>query len=264
MTGIGVRQVAVAAILTAVAAAATVGLLAALGPDWARFAPATCTTTHCFCETARVGALFLQPSDSWSAFGYVFVGLLMMLAGRTDRGSALTPAAAAMFGTTAIVVGLGSVIMHATLTLWGQFLDVLGMYLVGSFMLVRGGARWRAIPERTALVAYVVLCAALVAVLIVAPEVRRYLFAGLLIGAIIIELAFARPLRPGAQLRFYLLGILAKAVAFAIWNLDQQLILCAPDSLWQGHSAWHLLGATSLCLTFLYYRSERDSAGRGG
>ncbi|MES2754722.1 MAG: ceramidase domain-containing protein [Pseudomonadota bacterium] len=257
----GWRAAATAALATAFAMIATVLLLQALGPDWSVFAPATCTATHCFCEAPRVGALFLQPSDSWSAFGYVFAGLLMIvLARRGDWNSALTPFAAQMFGLTAITVGLGSVIMHATLTLWGQFLDVLGMYLVGSFMLVRAVARWRAIPDRTAMILYVALCAALVTVLIVAPEVRRFLFAGLLISAIVVELAFARPLRPGAQVRFYLLGIVAKAVAFAIWNLDQNLLLCAPDSLWQGHSAWHLLGATSLWLTFLYYRSERDSA----
>jgi hypothetical protein len=46
-------------------------------------------------------------------------------------------------------------------------------------------------------------------------------------------------------------------VAFTIWNLDQHGTLCTPDSLFQGHAVWHLLGATSLWLTFLYYRSER-------
>lgn len=131
------------------------------------------------------------------------------------------------------------------------------MYLVGSFMLVRGVARWRGIADRTAMLLYLGLCAALVAVLIAVPEVRRYLFAALLVSAIVVELGFARRLRREAKVRFYLLGILAKAVAFAIWNLDQHLILCVPDSLWQGHSAWHLLGALSLWLTYVYYRSER-------
>lgn len=117
MARIGTRAITMAAVLTAIAMLGTVGLLAALGPEWSRYAPATCTATRCFCETPRTGELFLQPSDSWSAFGYVLVGFLMMIAGRSDRGSALTPLAAGMFGMTAITVGLGSVIMHATLTL---------------------------------------------------------------------------------------------------------------------------------------------------
>lgn len=242
---------------TALSALGVVLLLSFVGPDYGIYAPATCTATRCFCEAPRAG-LFVQPADSWSSFGYVFVGFLMIvLARRSDWASAFPPVAAMVFGGTAITVGLGSVIMHATLTLWGQFLDVLGMYLVGSFLLVRAVARWRAIPDRTAILLYVALCAALVALLILEPEVRRWLFAVLLIAAIVVELAFARPRRVGVVLSFYLYGILAKAVAFTIWNLDQHGVVCAPDSLWQGHAAWHLLGATSLWLNFCYYRSER-------
>jgi len=96
-------------------------------------------------------------------------------------------------------------------------------------------------------------------VLVVEPEVRRWLFAVVLILAILIELIFARPLRNGALLRLYLLGILAKAVAFAIWIMDQRGTLCSPGSVVQGHAIWHLLGALSLWLSFGYYRSERTA-----
>ena len=53
-----------------------------------------------------------------------------------------------------------------------------------------------------------------------------------------------------------LFGIAAKAVAFTIWNLDQSGKLCAPESLLQGHAAWHVLGRTSLWLTFRYYHNS--------
>lgn len=244
--------------LTVLAAFGIVGVLLALGPDWAVYAPATCTATRCFCEIPRIGALVLQPADSWSSYGYVFAGFVMIvLANGPNWRSAMPPVAAMAFGITAIAVGLGSVLLHATLTLWGQFFDVLGMYLVGSFMLTSALSRWLKIPDGRAIILYVAMCAALVTVLILEPDVRRWLFAVLLIAAIIVELAFARPLRPGVVLRFYLLGILVKAVAFTIWNLDQHLIVCAPNSLLQGHAVWHLLGATSIFLTFSYYRSER-------
>ncbi len=255
-----VRSIVIALALTAMSALGIVALLSTLGPNWAAYAPATCTATHCFCEMPRIGALVLQPAGSWSSYGYAFAGFLMIvLAGRRDWASAMPPLAARTFGLTAITVGLGSVLMHATLTLWGQFFDVLGMYLVGSFLLVRALARWRRIPDGRAIVIYTLLCAALVAVLILMPEVRRWLFAVLLILAILVELIFARPLRPGARVSFYLGGILAKAVAFTIWILDQKGIVCAPHSLWQGHAVWHLLGATSLWLSFSYYRSERPA-----
>jgi hypothetical protein len=255
---ISVRALAVALLLTGLSALAVLALLSALGPNWAVYAPATCTATHCFCELPRTGALVLQPADSWSSYGYVLIGFLMIiLAGGRDGASAMPPIAARTLGLTAIVVGLGSVLMHATLTLWGQFLDVLGMYLIGSFLLVRALARWRRIPDGRAIMLYVALCACLVAVLIMLPEVRRWLFALLLNLAILVELVFARPLRPGVRVGLYLGGILATAVAFAIWILDQQGVVCAPRSLLQGHAAWHVLGALSLWLSFSYYRSER-------
>ena len=253
------RQALLALLLTAVAAAGVILLLIALGPDWSRYAPATCTTTRCFCETAR-DALIVQPANSWSSFGYVLAGFLMILSarGRSWR-SAMPRQSAATFGLTAIVVGLGSVLLHATLTLWGQFFDVLGMYLIGSFMLVSALSRWRDIPVRQATILYVALCGALVAVLVAVPELRRFLFAGLLLTAIAVELIFARPRRAGVRLRYYFGGIAATALAFTIWNLDQHLIWCAPDSLLQGHAVWHLLGACSVWLSFSYYRSERPA-----
>jgi len=257
MTNSGGRLIAAAA-LTALIAAFTMVLLQLVGPEWSRFAPATCTETRCFCEMPRTGALLLQPTNSISSFGYVFAGLLMILQARSrDWQSAFPPLAAGVLGTGAIIVGIGSVLLHATLTLWGQFFDVLGMYLIGGFFLVSALAKWRHIPDRRAMVYYALLCAVLVAILYALPEVRRWLFAVVLLAAIILELVFARPRRSQVRTGYYVAGLIANIVAFTIWNLDQNGQLCAPDSLLQGHAVWHLLGAAALWFAFLYYRSER-------
>jgi Ceramidase len=255
---IGARPIATAATLTVAAMVAILALLAVLGPNWAAYAPATCTLTRCFCELPRAGSLILQPANSWSSYGYAFAGFLMIaLATGRDWRSGLHPGAAAWFGLTAIFVGLGSVLLHATLTLWGQFFDVMGMYLTSGFMLVAALARWRDLSVRQAILLYFLIVGGLLIVLYGVPEVRRSLFAFVLIAAIGIELTLARPRRIAAYLPFYLGGIATKAVAFLIWNLDQHGLICEPTSLLQGHAVWHLLGATSLWLTFLYYRSER-------
>lgn len=246
--------------LTVLAVLATTLVLAGLGPDWAAYAPATCTATRCFCEFPRIGALILQPADSFSSYGYVFAGLLMIVLARGDHWqSGFDRKAAAFFGVTAIIVGLGSVLLHATLSLWGQFFDVTGMYFTGGFMLVCALTRWRRLSERQAIALYTALLAVLLTLLYLVPEVRRWLFAAVLIAAIIVELGFARRLRAGVKTRLYVTGIATKALAFTIWNLDQRGIVCAPHSLFQGHAVWHLLGATALWLTFLYYRSERPA-----
>jgi hypothetical protein len=255
---IPMRYMVASLILTALTALATYAALLALGPDWAHYLTASCTATHCFCEFPRAGALVVQPAATWSSFAYVLVGWLMIVAaGARGRGSALGPVAARTLGATAILVGVGSALMHATLTLWGQFLDVVGMYLIGSFELVWALARWRRIGERRAVALFAALCVALIALLIAVPELRRWLFAVLLIGAIVVELVFARPLRPGVRVPLFLAGLATMALAFGIWILDQNGTLCAPHSLVQGHAVWHLLGAMSLGLLYAYYRSER-------
>ena len=246
-----------AAGLTLIVIAVTWGLLAVMAPLNAGFAPATCTTTHCFCENPRVGSLFLQPSNSWSSFGYVFTGFLLMLDAQRRRGTSAFPSEGAiMFGIAAITVGVGSVLLHATLTLWGQFADVLGMYLVSGFMLVYALAKIGNLDRGKSALLYFTVCAALITVLLVAPEVRRWLFFAVLLTALILEIGFARGHRPGVILRYLLLGVLAKATGFGVWVLDQNRTLCAPDSLIQGHAFWHVCGAVSLWLTYCYFRSE--------
>jgi hypothetical protein len=259
LSTVGYKPIAFAAGLTLISVAAIWALLGALGPAWSIYAPATCTATRCFCEFPRIDALILQPANSGSSFGYAFVGFLMIMLSQ-ERGwqSDFNKHAASWFGVTTIFVGLGSVLLHATLTLWGQFFDVMGMYLVSGFMLVSALARWRNLSARQAIWLYLGVVGTLLTVLYYVPEVRRSLFALVLLAAIILEVILARPLRPGIRVSYFVMGIATKAVAFGIWNFDQSGLICVPHSIFQGHALWHLLGATSLWLTFLYYRSENS------
>ncbi|MEO9599637.1 ceramidase domain-containing protein [Parasphingorhabdus sp.] len=252
------RKIVTAAALTALMATITVALLSLAGPSWTRFLPASCMETRCFCEIPRPGTILLQPANSLSSFGFVFAGFLMILLARSrDWWSAFPPLSAKILGVSAIIVGIGSLMLHATLTLWGQFFDVLGMYLISGFFLISALSKWRNIPDRRAMIYYALLCAVLVAILYMMPEVRRWLFAVVLMAAILLELVFARPLRPQVQTGYYIAGLIANTVAFTIWNLDQNGQLCAPESLLQGHAIWHVLGAVALWFAFLYYRSEQ-------
>ena len=45
-------------------------------------------------------------------------------------------------------------------------------------------------------------------------------------------------------------------VAFGIWLLSTNG-WCDPDSIWQGHAAWHLLCAVAAYWLFRLYASER-------
>ncbi len=249
---------AVALILTALLGGAAYALLVALGPDWTAFAPATCLATHCFCEIPRTGQMILQPANSWSSLSFVFVGLWVMLAaGRRATTTPFNGFAALWFGMTGIVIGLGSFLLHATLTLWGQFGDVLGMYLFSAFTLAYAFKRWRGLGDVISAAIYLALCTVLIGLLIVVPETRRWMFAVVIVADIIVEMALARPRRPRVVVAWYLWGIALQMVAFTIWILDQTGTWCSGVSLWQGHAVWHVLNAGALFASYRYYRSER-------
>lgn len=247
-------------ILTFAAAAASLGLLASLGPDWTQFEPASCLATRCFCETPRTDALILQPSNSWSSFGFVIIGIWITLTNSRRSNNPATAFAglpAVWFGLTAIVIGVGSFLLHATLTLWGQFFDVLGMYLTSAFLIAYAVHRWRGLSDSLSISLYLALCAVLIGFLVTIPETRRWLFAVVLIAAIVIELWLARPLRSQVDTRWFLIGMALQATAFAIWILDLSGIWCDGTNLIQGHSVWHLLNTAALYSNYLYYRSEK-------
>lgn len=235
----------------------TYAILVMLGPDWTRYLPASCQATRCFCELPRTGELMLQPSNTLSVIGYLLVGSLIMVSAGSRAGTAFRGPGVVWYGFSAVVIGVGSALLHATLTLWGQFADVVGMYLLTGFSLAYAIARWRGLSASQAATLYMVLVAALVALLYVVPDARRYAFLILLLTAILVEMAFARPLRPGVVTAWYLAGIATEAVAFGIWILDNTGRACVPASWLQGHAIWHLLGAAAIGCSYAYYRSER-------
>lgn len=248
---------AIMVVLTVLTAVLIWWVLIQIGPDWRGFTPATCLSTHCFCERPQGGALLLQPANALSSLGFVAVGWWIILGATGARTRALGGAATLWFGFTAIVIGVGSVLLHATLTLWGQFADVLGMYLLGSFTLVWAVMRWRTLRPALGIALYIVVAGGLIALLWLVPDTRRWVFAVVLGVAIAVEWTLARPMRRGVRGGLLLAAVAANAAAFGIWIADQTRLLCAPDSFVQGHAVWHLLGAAAVALSYVYYAGER-------
>lgn len=246
----------------AIAALMTAGLTLALGAvlvavqDWAgRARPATCLATHCFCEAVHDGPV-LQPANTLSSLVYLALGAWALA--RVVRGGGLGGSSRLLIPGIALVtcvVGLSSAFYHATLTFLGQYLDVMSMYLLGALMV--SGALWRGriIGERGALVLFVALCLVLGVAQYVEPELRRVLFALVLVPGIVLEHTSrvhgaGAPARALAPLRA---GVLLLVVAYAFWLLDQWRVLCWPDSWFQGHAAWHTLTAIAAVLLVSHY-----------
>jgi len=86
------------------------------------------------------------------------------------------------------------------------------------------------------------------------PALRRPVFAILLTLALIVEWRAAR-----AGRRWLGAGAVVMLVAFLFWLLDQQRLVCAPDSLLQGHALWHLLGAGAAACLYRSYEEDADT-----
>ncbi|MDZ7359388.1 MAG: ceramidase [candidate division KSB1 bacterium] len=196
---------------------------------------------HCFCEAIRPGVI-AQPANTWSSFGFVLAGLLVIRQSGEDvrrRGRNLMTSQRAyplLFGMNLIVIGLGSAFYHASLTFVGQFFDVMGMYLAAVFILLYNFSRLSALSARRFVLLYLSLNLILAFVLLEWPALRRYLFAMLVLFSLWPEY------RVRAQKQREINGFFLHAAwwtlvaAFIIWVLDLTKILCNPHSWLQGHA----------------------------
>ncbi|MBI3792496.1 MAG: ceramidase domain-containing protein [Gemmatimonadetes bacterium] len=239
-----------------------VGTFAPGSLDWSSWRQATCMPAHCFNEAVRDGWI-RQPSNTWSSLAFVVVAALLVL--RWPRGAdGMRPsfATSVPLRTTLafalVVTGLGSAFFHASLTFVGQTADVAGMYLIGTFLIIHARLADAPGTGRQFVTTFVAANLVLLIALVLVPELRRQLFALLIVVGLVLEVRRARAANrraatpdAGSSPRATLdLGRLERsgitlAVAFAIWGLDMLHVGPSPTAWVQGHAIWHVLGAVS-------------------
>ncbi|NPD06618.1 hypothetical protein HN031_18235 [Nocardioides sp. zg-1308] len=249
---------AVAVVSTALLALAVGG--GWLGPDVGRGAD--------FCEAPH-GGWVRQPVNTLSNLGFVVAGLLV--AGRAAHrppDSATSPrvmptAVATAYACVVVLLGPASAAMHATQTEWGGHLDMLSMYLVAGFASSWAWVRWTRRGPAAFAAAYVA-CVAACEVVGLWPEpipVVHYsgnlAFGVLLVVAVVLETRIWRRGDTVIAFRHGVVALAAMLLAFAIWLLSNAG-WCDPDSVLQGHAAWHLLCAVAAYWLFRLYDSERS------
>jgi len=137
------------------------------------FKPASCLP-DCWCEMPRIGQYILEPGNTWSNLAFIFcAGIVWFYFKEFPRRKF----AASLFA----FLGLGSMAFHGTQTFIGQTIDVLAMYMLVSFFIFY---LW---SERFKIKYYLVINSAFLLGLWFYPEVRRWLFAGLVILLLIIS-----------------------------------------------------------------------------
>ena len=259
--GRDLRPLAVAVVTAAV----SLGLVVAaarwgwLGPDVGR--------GDGFCEAARPGWV-RQPANTWSNLGFVVAGLgVAWYAGdRLRLGLTLGahPGLATAYAVLVVLLGPGSMAMHATQSDLGGHLDLLSMFLVSGFALAY--ALMRHLGRGPAFLAVVFTAAVVVGMAVhlrggsvpLLGHLGNAAFGVQLWVAIGLEVALVRRPAPHQDVAFGLGSVLVLALAFAIWTTGQRgHAWCTPDALLQQHGAWHLLCALAAYLLFRHYAAER-------
>jgi hypothetical protein len=67
-----------------------------------------------------------------------------------------------------------------------------------------------------------------------------------------------KPWKTGINYLYFGFTLLCFAVAFGVWILDIQKIICRELSFLQLHGVWHFLCATATYTLFLFYNSEKE------
>ncbi len=237
-------------------------MLMQLNINWDTWRVATCMPDGCFCEQIRLDEIIRQPANTWSSMMFTLVGILIAVHAFSQLGHSqkLSRLFALILSFALIFIGIGSAFYHASMTFWGQFADVGSMYLLASFMLVYAWLRLFNLPIRLSAILYLLMNSVLFVLLFFFPETRRGAFAIILLLGIGFELYYATVHMPDLERYWFNYGLLIFALAYGIWTVDNNGMLCVADSLLQGHAIWHIFGAVSSGMLYLYYASETQES----
>lgn len=220
-----------------------------------------------FCEAAR-GAWILQPVNSWSNLGFVVAGLMVAWYAGERLRLGLTmgahPGLATAYAVLVVLLGPGSMAMHATQSDLGGHLDLLSMFLVSGFALAYALMRFLRRGPGLLAVAFVLAVGAGMVVYLqggtvpVLGHIGNAVFGVELAIAVGLEVALVRRRVPRQDVAFGAASVAVLATAFAIWTTGKNdHPWCDPTSLLQAHGIWHVLCAVSAYLLFRHYAAER-------
>ena len=230
---------------------------------WNNWPPDYCRRANCYCEPLYLDRLIAQPLATYSNLGFVGVGLAILWL--TLRRAPLPnnpfthhrsyPVIYALALTT---TGLFSFFYHASLTKLGDYLDLIGVYLFTSFLLLYNLNRLRSFKPSAFAGSYVTLNLALGFGLYMAYGLQQIYFAALILSTLAIEILIQRRQRPVSDLRLLVAALTLFGLGATVWVLDSNGGLpCWPSAPVTWHALWHLAAAAAAGVMYLYYRSAR-------
>jgi hypothetical protein len=224
------------------------------------------------CEALHIESMIMEPQNTWSNFGYLLAGLLVLFRGRGVF--------AKFFGAILCALFLFSGMYHAAPVEGSlQFLDVLSIYWVlmaaiayASLAVLKRYGVTVTYVGRGAIVIGVILLAGIAMtatrtkIIIFDSTYAVFIMGFILLVFLIIGFVRAPAFLSQGQQAFYVLGV---ALAVGLSGVFRLLDgpgnpLCYPDGMLgilQSHAVWHVLSAALLFLTWDYFSSVSGDGG---
>jgi hypothetical protein len=218
-----------------------------------------------FCEVEPTG-LIRQPANTLSNLGFVLAGLAVGWYAGLPRGRLARRGLATSYAVVVVLLGPGSMAMHASQSELGGRLDQFSMYVLAGFAAAYAGIRLSGRGVGTfvaALVALVALCDLVgrAGTLPVVNNAGNAAFTVVLVVAVVLEVRLRRRSDRPAGVAWIVAALTTMAVAFAVWTLSRSgAPLCDPHSWVQGHAVWHLLCAVAAYCLYRYWTTEPEPA----
>ena len=257
----------------ALAAALGLGLVVAMGLLGWPGQPFDCGVGGCYCELPRPG-LVRQLGNTWSNLGAVAAGLFLgahaaRLREARERASRPHPGLdtlGLLFPPVLVFQGVGSMLFHGGLTLWGSALDAMSMFATTGLLVATNLHRLGWLGARGIVFLWGGLMTAGVIAGFVAPPAVPNLVFVLFLTILVTEVVLTRRGQTPSALLFRA-GLALHLVGVTVWffSAADGLPLCDPQSPWQGHGLWHLTaaGAVSLFALHAFRNLSLVAAGQG-
>ena len=226
-----------------------------------------------YSERIYVDDLLRTRANAWSNMAYVVVGLYAIGLGWHDfRQRKLivngylrkTPAMSFAFGIACCYLGFGSGLFHASLSRFGQQLDVAAMYSPLLMIIGINVGRWSpslTISDRSRITTWPILVFLVVVTSWLLFFYKWSMSSTNVLSTLIVAvglLAFIDQVRNRSQPdgRWLVGSTAALVLAVSFRQLDIAGRFTGPDNWVQGHAIWHVL--TGLCIgcLYCYFRSD--------
>jgi hypothetical protein len=207
------------------------------------------------CET--IGSGFLaQPINALSSVTFSVIGLVIIWwASRAEGNERVVRV---VFGVLMVLTGAGSVMFHGPQGPGSQFGHDVTFLVTVWFVAVINLSEARGWRRSVEWGIFTVGAVAISVVLVLSPGVTNVLMVATVIALVVSDVMLRR--KGHIRRWWYVASLAAIVVAVVMFLLGRTgAPLCDPDSLFQGHGVWHLLGAVALGTYFVATSESRTA-----